>query len=373
MTEPVPFLDLTDATQEVRGEVLDEWARTLDSNAFIGGGAVARFETHFAELCGTTEAVGTANGTDALHLVFRALGIGPGDEVVVPTNSFVATAESVVLAGARPRFADVDPGTLLLTPGTLEAAITPRTRAVAVVHLYGQMADVPALLAVAERHGIALVEDAAQAHGATWQGLPAGSFGDAGCFSFYPGKNLGAFGDAGAVVTSDPELATRVRSMRDHGRVGGQHYQHEMVGTNSRLDTLQATVLDAKLRRLSRWNACRRELAALYRELLDPELAPLVEELPDGRGVHHLLVVRVRERDGVRADLAEHGIGTGVHYPTPCHRMTPYADFASGPLPDAERACREVLSLPMYPSLARADVERVAALVNECVSRSRVA
>lgn len=373
MTEPVPFLDLTDVTEEVRSEVLDEWAATLDANAFIGGRAVSSFETHFAQLCGTTEAVGTANGTDALHLVFRALELGQGDEVVVPTNSFVATAEGVVLAGCRPRFADVDPRTLQLTPDTLEAAITPRTRAVAVVHLYGQMADVPALLAVAERHGIALVEDAAQAHGATWHDRGAGSFGVAGCFSFYPGKNLGAFGDAGAVVTSDPELAARIRSMRDHGRVGGQHYEHGMVGTNSRLDTLQAAVLDAKLRRLLRWNASRRALAATYRELLDPELAPLVEELPGSRGVHHLLVIRVRDRSRIRGELAEQGIGTGVHYPTPCHLMAPYARFASGALPEAERASREVLSLPMYPSLSPTAVERVAEVVNQCVARSRVA
>ncbi len=369
----IPFLDLTDVTEAVREEVLREWAGVLDSRAFVGGGAVARFESRFADLCATTEAIGTANGTDALHLILRALDLGPGDEVVVPANTFVATVEAIVLAGARPRFADVDPDSLLLTPALLEEAITPRTRAVAVVHLYGQMPDVPALRAVTDRHGIALVEDAAQAHGATWAGRPAGSFGVAAAFSFYPGKNLGAFGDAGAVVTSDARLAGRIRAMRDHGRVDGGHHEHGLLGMNSRLDTVQALVLDAKLRRLPEWNSRRRALASAYRALLDPELAPVVAELPGSQGVHHLLVVRVRERDRVRSALAAHGIGTGVHYPTPCHRMAPYAGYAHAPLPVAERAGREVLSLPMYPGLGIAEAERVAALVNESVTRGAVA
>ena len=369
----IPFLDLTDVTEAVREEVLTGWTRVMDSRAFVGGRAVSQFESHFADLCATKEAIGTANGTDALHLVFRALGLGPGDEVVVPANTFVATAEAVVLAGARPRFADVDPETLLLTPPLLEEAITPRTRAVAVVHLYGQMPDMPALLTVAERHGIDLVEDAAQAHGASWGGRPAGSFGVAGAFSFYPGKNLGAFGDAGAVVTSDAQLAEKIRSMRDHGRVGGGHHEHALLGTNSRLDTVQAVVLDAKMSRLHRWNSARRVLAATYGALLDPVHAPLVAELPGSKGVHHLLVVRVAERDQLRLSLAAHGIGTGVHYPTPCHRMAPYAGYADGPLPVAERAGREVLSLPMYPGLRVSEVERVAALVNETVARGAFA
>jgi dTDP-4-amino-4,6-dideoxygalactose transaminase len=235
------------------------------------------------------------------------------------------------------------------------------------------VADVPALRAVADQHSLLVVEDAAQAHGATWQGRPAGSFGDAGCFSFYPGKNLGAFGDAGAVVTSDTEVAARLRAMRDHGRVGGDHYEHSLLGTNSRLDTLQAVVLRAKLSHLRRWNASRRVLAAAYQELLDPELAPTVGELRDSHGVRHLMVVRVKERDRVRRTLAESGVGTGVHYPTPCHRMPPFEGFADGPLPVAEAACREVLSLPMYPSLGLDAVEVVSSLVNQACTRGAVA
>jgi dTDP-4-amino-4,6-dideoxygalactose transaminase len=369
----IPFLDLTDVTEAVRDEVMQEWRGVLDSRAFVGGPAVASFERRFAAFCRTRQAVGTANGTDALQLAFRALGLGPGDEVVVPANTFVATAEAVVLAGARPRFADVDPETLLLSPDTLEAALTPATRAVAVVHLYGQMADMPALLSTAALGDLLVVEDAAQAHGATWAGSPAGSFGDAGCFSFYPGKNLGGFGDAGAVVTDDAGVAETVRSMRDHGRVAGGHHEHGVLGTNSRLDTLQAVVLDAKLRRLDAWNAARRRLANAYRELLDPEVARVVEELPGSQGVHHLMVVRVRERDRVRRVLAEHGVGTGIHYPTPCHLMAPFAAYRDGPLPVAELASGEVLSLPLYPSLSMADVERVAAMVNEAAAGSLVA
>jgi dTDP-4-amino-4,6-dideoxygalactose transaminase len=372
-TATIPFLDLTDVTEAVRDEVMREWQGVLDSRAFVGGPAVTSFESRFAAFCHTTHAVGTANGTDALHLAFRALGLGPGDEVVVPANTFVATAEAVVLAGAQPRFADVDPDTLLLSPQTLEAALTPRTRAVAVVHLYGQVADMPALISTAARHNLVVIEDAAQAHGAMWDGRPAGSFGTVGCFSFYPGKNLGGFGDAGAVVTDDADVADRIRSMRDHGRVPSGHHEHAVLGTNSRLDTLQAVVLDAKLRRLEAWNAARRRLADSYRGLLDPNLARVVGQLAGSCGVHHLMVVRVRERERLRQVLAENGVGTGIHYPTPCHLMTPYAAYADGPLPVAERASDEVLSLPLYPSLGLADVERVAAMVNEAAAGSLVA
>ena len=250
----VPFIDLAAMTGEVRAAVSDAWRGLLDSNRFIGGEAVDRFESEWAAYCGTTQAIGMANGTDAIQLTLRALGIAEGDEVIVPANSFVATAEAVVLAGATPRFADVDPATLLLNADALTAALTNRTRAVIVVHLYGQMVDMDAIGRVAERAGIAVIEDAAQAHGATWRGRSAGSVGIAGCFSFYPGKNLGAFGDAGAVVTSDAALAARLRSLRDHGRAGGSHYDHAYLGTNSRLDALQAVVLSAKLARLDDWN-----------------------------------------------------------------------------------------------------------------------
>jgi dTDP-4-amino-4,6-dideoxygalactose transaminase len=354
---PIPFADLTMMTDEVREEVEATFRVVLDSGRFIGGDLVERFEQEWSAYCRTAHAVAVGNGTDALHLALRALGIGPGDEVVVPTNTFVATVEGVVLAGATPRFADVGPDTLLLTPATLAAAITPRTRAVIAVHLYGQMADMDAIGQMAASSGLAVIEDAAQAHGASWRGAPAGSFGHVGCFSFYPGKNLGAFGDAGAVVTDDTEIARRVRSMRDHGRAGGSHHEHEFLGMNSRMDALQAAVLLAKLPRLESWAAARRGVAARYRSHL-------------ARGpvhAYHLLVAQVPERDRVRRDLARAGIETGLHYPVPCHRQAPYRSYATVDLPVAEQAAGEIVSLPMFPHLATEQVTRVCERLLECV------
>jgi dTDP-4-amino-4,6-dideoxygalactose transaminase len=349
----VPFIDLAAMTGDVRAAVSDAWLALLDSNRFIGGDAVDRFESQWATYCGTNQAVGMANGTDAIQLTLRALEIAEGDEVIVPANSFVATAEAVVLAGALPHFADVDPATLLLTAEALTAALTSRTRAVIVVHLYGQMADMDAIGRVAHRAGIAVIEDAAQAHGAAWRGRGAGSVGHAGCFSFYPGKNLGAFGDAGAVVTSDSALAARLRSLRDHGRAGGSHYDHAYVGTNSRLDAVQAVVLSAKLERLDAWNKARRAVAAQYRAAMATTSIDVVAEASGGCGVYHLAVVRVPQRERVRQWLNERGIATGIHYPTPIHRLAPYQHLAGEPLPVAEQAATEVLSLPMFPHMTQ--------------------
>jgi dTDP-4-amino-4,6-dideoxygalactose transaminase len=368
MGSTVPFLDLGAMTNDVRATVWQLWSAVLDSSRFVGGETVERFEAEFAAYCDSREAIGVANGTDALHLVLRALGIGPGDDVIVPANSFVATAEAVVLAGATVRFADVDPATLLMTAETAEAAITDRTRAIIPVHLYGQMADMDALCSLAERAGLVLVEDAAQAHGATWRGRAAGSFGRAGCFSFYPGKNLGAFGDAGAVVTSDALLASRLRSLRDHGRSGGSHYNHAHVGMNSRLDALQAAVLSAKLSFLDGWNDARRRVTERYRVAYAAAGLPLVDEDPFARGVYHLAVVRVPRRDRARRLFESLGIATAVHYPTPIHHMPTYRSFATGRLPVAEQAAAEVLSLPMFPHLSDEQVDRVcdaAAVVAE--------
>jgi dTDP-4-amino-4,6-dideoxygalactose transaminase len=361
--EQIPFYDLAGMTREVQHEILTEWNGLLKSGQFVGGPAVARFEEEWAEFCGTRFAIGVANGTDALHLTLRALGIGRGDEVIVPANTFVATVEAVVLAGAIPRFADVDPGTLLMTSRTLAEAAGPDTRAAIVVHLYGQMPDMDDLGTTAAKLGIELIEDAAQAHGATWGSGRSGSHGVAGCFSFYPGKNLGAFGDAGAIVTSDERLADGLRALRDHGREGGGHYEHTYLGLNSRLDALQAIVLSAKVRRLEGWNASRRELMALYRKLLEPTAARLVEQLPGGNGVHHLAVARVPDRDRIRAELDRAAIGTGIHYPTPCHLMAPYAEFSNRRLPVAEAQAAEIVSLPLYPHLRSEDVERVCAVI----------
>ncbi len=366
----IPFLDLNPTTNEIASEVVAGWEQVLRTNRFVGGPVVEQFEQAWALHCGTAHAVGVANGTDALHLALRALDIGPGDEVVLPTNTFVATAEAVVLAGATPRFADVDPDTLLLTPDALLAAATPATRAVIVVHLYGQMADMNALARTAADLEIELIEDAAQAQGASWRGVRAGAWGSAGCFSFYPGKNLGAFGDAGAVVTSDYDLAERLRSLRDHGRAAGGWYQHDRLGTNSRLDALQAVVLNAKLSRLDGWNAQRRELVDHYRRCLDPDSVQLVAVAPEAEAVHHLAVARVHNRDQVRDDLLTHGIETGIHYPVPCHRMAPYARFFDADvLPVSEIAAEHIISLPLHPHMTTAQVESVAAELNRAAER----
>jgi dTDP-4-amino-4,6-dideoxygalactose transaminase len=372
MSPRVPFLDLAAMTREVRGAVDEGWERLLDTSRFIGGEAVEQFEEAWARYCGVAYAVGVANGTDSLQLILKALGVGPGDEVVVPADTFVATAEAVVLAGATPRFADVSARTLLLTPQTLEAAMTPRTRAVMVVHLYGQMPDMDAICRTAERAGVVVIEDAAQAHGATWHGRRAGSIGKAGSFSFYPGKNLGAFGDAGAVVTNDADLAKTIRILRDHGRAIGSHYRHDSVGTNSRLDALQAVVLTAKLARLDAWNQARRSVMARYRAAFASGPIQMVEDEPGAQGVYHLAVARTPDRARIQQQLSVMGIETGIHYPIPCHRQAPYERFATGPLPVSEAAAGEVLSLPMFPHLRDDQVARVCEAVREALTAKEV-
>jgi dTDP-4-amino-4,6-dideoxygalactose transaminase len=361
----VPFTDLAAMAGDVWPQIERDYLACLLGGAYTGGPAVAAFERQWAAYCGADHAVGLANGTDALQLCLTALGVDPGDEVVVPANTFIATAAAVVRAGATPRFADVSDDTLLMTPETLEEAITPRTRAVIVVHLYGQTPDMAGLTAAARKAGIAVIEDAAQAHGAEWDSRRAGSFGAAACFSFYPAKNLGAFGDAGAVVTSRPELADRVRSLANHGRShGDSHYDHDCLGTNSRLDALQAIVLSGKLAHLEAWTQRRILLAARYRDLLGgTEFAGaelrLTQARPLARHVYHLFVVRVARRASVRARLAKRGIQTGVHYPVPCHRQPPLRRFAERPLPVAEQSAGELLSLPMFPHLTGRQVDFV--------------
>lgn len=368
MSEDVPFTDLAAMTREVRATVERAWGRLLSSSRFIGGDAVEDFERAWAAYCGVPDAVGVANGTDALLLTLMALGIGPGDEIIVPANTFVASAEAVILAGATPVFTDVSPDTLLLTPAQLEAALTRRTAAVIAVHLYGQMPDMDLLSRSASAAGIVLIEDAAQAHGASWLGRPAGSIGRAGCFSFYPAKNLGAFGDAGAIVTADADLAGRLRSLRDHGRGRRSHYDHPLIGLNSRLDALQAAVLTAKLPRLDGWTRARRSIADRYRAAFG-EPVRLVAEEPGSRGSYHLAVARLPDRGRVRQRLAAAGIGTGIHYPIPCHQQPPYRRFATRPLPVAEKSAGEILSLPMFPHMSDGQVTRVCDAVR---SASRI-
>ncbi|KAA1397723.1 DegT/DnrJ/EryC1/StrS family aminotransferase [Aeromicrobium ginsengisoli] len=357
----VPFLDLGTTTAVVATEVRVGWEKVIASNRFVGGEEVKTFEDEWAEYCGTEYAVGVGNGTDALVLALRALELGPGDEIIVPANTFVATVEAIVLVGATPRFVDVALDTGLMGAAEVEAAVSDRTRAIIAVHLFGQLTDMDALGRCATQHGLVLIEDAAQAHGATWRGIRAGSFGAVGCFSFYPGKNLGAFGDAGAVVTSDEGIAERIRSMRDHGRPGGaedRHYNHVRIGTNSRLDTVQAVTLSAKLRHLDHWNADRHRVARLYAEELPSTAVPL-RQLEHSHSAYHLMVVRVPDRDRVRAELAALGIGSGIHYPTPCHQLEPYLHWSPGELPNVETLAGQILSLPMYPSLPDTDVLRV--------------
>ena len=357
----VPFLDLAGMHAEVISDLDAAWHRVVRDSAFVGGAAVEAFETAWASYCGAKHSVGVANGTDAIVLALRGLGVGPGDEVIVPANTFVATAEAVVLVGAAPRFVDVDPRTLLMTAAHVEAAVTSRTAAVIVVHLYGQMPDMDAILATARRAGLAVIEDAAQAHGATWRNRRAGSFGDAATFSFYPGKNLGAFGDAGAVVTSDPGLADRIRSTADHGRRLGHKYVHDISGTNSRLDALQAAVLSVKLRRLDTWNAARRAAMRQYASRLAGSGAEVVSLAAGARSAHHLAVVQVDGRDAVAARLEHCGIATGVHYPVPCHLQLAFAEHRREALPVCESSAARILSLPLFPTISRAQIDWVCA------------
>lgn len=357
----VPFLDLKAQYRSIKDEIAAAIQPVLENCDFVGGAAVEEFERNFAMFCQTAHAVGVSNGADALYLALRALEIGPGDEVITVPNTFIATASAITRTGATVRFVDVDPATLEMDAGKLEAAITHRTRALMPVHLYGQMPDMDAILAIAAQHQIPVIEDAAQAHGATFRGRVAGSMGVAACFSFYPGKNLGAYGDGGAVVTNEAELANRLRRLRDQGR--DTKYEHLMIGYNHRLDTLQAAVLEVKLRHLPQWNARRREIAALYRQFLQdcPAVRPLAVA-PGQEAVYHLFIVQVEQRERLQEKLKQQGIATGIHYPIPLHLQPAYAHLGlrRGAFPVSEAAAERVLSLPMYAEMSNAMVEHVA-------------
>lgn len=355
--DTIPFLDLTGVNGALRDEYDLAWKAVLGHGRFIGGPEVERFEEEFAEYCGASTCVGVGNGTDALELILAGLGIGPGDEVIVPGNTFIATAEAVVAVGARPRFVDVLPDTLLLDPTAVEAAVNAATAAVMAVHLYGQMADVAALGSITDRLGLALIEDAAQAHGARFDGRRAGSVGVAAGFSFYPGKNLGALGDGGAITTSDPDLATRIRRTADHGRSASSRYHHDLRGRNSRLDTLQAALLSAKLSSLDVANAARRRAMSTYRSLLPLECRP-VDVHPSAEAVHHLAVVQVPDRAVATSALDAAGVGWGVHYPVPCHHQPAFTEY-SAELPVVEDVSEKIVSLPMSSTLTDPQVERV--------------
>lgn len=360
MNTTVPFLDLKAMNAEAASEIQAAYQAVLASGEFIGGRFVETFETQWAAYCKTRYCVGLGDGTAALELALRALGAGPGDDVLVPANTFIATWEAIVAVGARPIAVDVDPETLLVTADRLDAAMTGSTVGAIPVHLYGQPADMTSIMAFAQRRGIWIVEDAAQAHGATWAGQMAGSFGSAGCFSFYPGKNLGALGDAGALITNDAKIAEAVRSMANHGRHVSSAHVHERIGSNRRLDGLQAAFLSAKLPYLDTWNERRRASFALYQDMLAKLPLTVTRIARDATSSVHLAVVQVENRSTVREHLQKNGIATGLHYPTPCHLQPAYRHYAQAPMPVVERAAERILSLPMYPHLEAHQIKWVA-------------
>lgn len=375
MTHPRHHLRLVDLQAQYAAlkDELDGAIRDIvEQGVFIGGEPLDKFARTFAEYCGVEHCVPCANGTDALELALQANGIGRGHEVIIPALTFVATMEAVSNAGATPVLCDIEPDYYTIDTSKIEALVTSRTRAIMPVHLYGQMADMDAIKDVARRHGLVVIEDAAQAHGATWRDKRAGSISDAGCFSFYPGKNLGAYGDAGAIVTSDPIVAARMRKLANHGRLS--KYEHDIVGRNSRMDTLQAAVLEVKLRHVDTWTARRRELAAAYAAQLagiGEITCPAVR--PKAGPVWHLYVIRVHagRRDALRAALDEAGIETGIHYPVALNRLA----ATTGQLgirvscPQAEQAAAEVLSLPLYPEMTEAMLGEVVGVIRQFFNR----
>jgi dTDP-4-amino-4,6-dideoxygalactose transaminase len=360
---PVPFLDLKAPHRELAPRILELWDEILQAGAFVGGQHVEGFEREFAAYVGSTHCVGMANGTDALRLALLAMGIGSGDEVITVPHTFIATTEAVTQTGATPVFVDVDPETATMDPGNVERAITPRTKAILPVHLYGQCADMEPLLETARRHGLKVLEDACQAQGAGYRGRRAGSLGDAAAFSFYPGKNLGACGEAGAVTTSDAALAERMRMLRDHGQ--RVKYVHSVEGYNARLDSLQAAVLRLKLTYLDAWNEQRGVVASRYRQELHPLDLRLPREAPDRKHVWHLFVLRVAKRDAVRLALESSGIGCGLHYPVPLHLQDAYGAMghARGDFPHCEDWASSGLSLPMFPGMTEDQILAVCAAV----------
>ena len=355
----VPFVDLKAQYRSIRSEVEAAIHDVIETSSFVLGPAVERFESEFAEFLGVDHVIGINSGTAALQLALLAIGVGPGDEVIVPAHTFVATAAAVSHAGARPVLVDVLARTGNLDPTLLERAITPRTRAILPVHLYGQPADLDPILEFAEPRGIAVIEDACQAHGALYRGLPVGTFGIASCFSFYPGKNLGAYGEAGAVATDDPSIAARIRRLRNHGE--RERYQHVEIGYNARMEGIQGAVLSVKLRHLDDWNDARRARASEYSAALAECELELPGVEPDRDHVYHLYVVRTEDRDGLRQHLAEHGIQTGLHYPVPVHLQEAYRGlgYRQGDFPVAERWAARCLSLPMYAELTKTQLDQV--------------
>ncbi|MDE3088780.1 MAG: DegT/DnrJ/EryC1/StrS family aminotransferase [Chloroflexota bacterium] len=362
---PIPLVDLKAQYATIKPEIDAAMQRVVNNTSFILGKEVAEFEKNFAAFCHAQHCVGTDSGTAALHLALLILGVKAGDEVITTTHTFIATAEVISLIGAKPVLVDIDPRTYNIDPNQIEAAITPRTRAIIPVHLYGQPAEMDTILDIARRHNLRVIEDAAQAHGAEYRGKRAGSLGDVACFSFYPGKNLGAYGDAGALVTNDAALADHARMLRDHGR--SEKYAHKLVGYGYRLDALQAAILGAKLPHLDAWNARRREIADYYTELLTNTdiITPYVP--PHIQPVYHIYCIRHKNRDGLQKHLKARGIETGIHYPIPLHLQPVYQNlgYHAGDFPHTEKAASEILSLPMYPELTNVQAQQIVDALKE--------
>jgi len=365
----VPYFDLKMQYAALRGEFLEALDRVCKNSSFILGEEVAKFEEEFAAFCGTKHCVALNTGTSALHLALLASGVGPGDEVITTPNTFIATAEAISYTGAKPIFVDIDPATANIDPKLAEKAITPRTKAIIPVHLYGRPADLDAILAIGERHKLAVIEDACQAHGARYRGKRVGGFGKAAAFSFYPGKNLGAYGEGGALTTNDDEVAKFCRILRDHGQA--KRYYHDYVGYNYRMDGFQGAVLRVKLKRLDAWTKRRREICALYRERLAGARLELPKDDPQNESVYHLFVVWVENRDAVRAELEKRGVGSAIHYPVPVHLQKAYANLGHkrGSFPHTERASDSVFSMPLFPEMTNEQAEYAAQTLTEVVGR----
>lgn len=361
----VPFLDLKTQYQNIKPEIDEAIARVLDNCQFVLGSEVAAFEKEFATYCGAAECIALNSGTSALHLALLAAGIGPSDEVITVPFTFVASVAAILYAGARPVLVDIDPHTFTMNPADIEAAITPRTKAILPVHLYGHPADMDPVLEVARRHGLAVIEDAAQAHGAKYEERPVGSLGDIACFSFYPTKNLGAYGEGGAVTTSNAVYARTIRMLRDWGQ--DRKYHHLLRGFNYRLEGLQGAILRVKLRHLDQWTELRRAAASKYNQLLADCGIELPREMPWAHHVYHVYTLRTKDRDALQAALQTEGIQTAVHYALPVHLQPAYADlgYSRGAFPQSEKAAEEVLSLPLYPEITDTQIQNVAqALTN---------
>ena len=369
----VPFLDLKIQYESIRDEVASALQQVLDNTAFAGGPFVEKFEKEFASFCQCDFAVGVGSGTAALWIALLSLGIGQGDEVITTPNTFIATAEAISFCGAKPVFVDVDEQTYNMNPELLEDAITPRTKAVIPVHLYGQTANMEPIMEIARKHGLSIIEDACQAHGAEYRGRRAGSMGEAGCFSFYPGKNLGAYGEAGAIVTNNAELAEKMRMFRDHGQP--KKYYHSIIGWNARMDGFQGAVLSLKLKHLPTWNDMRRKNAQLYDNLLaDVKGVTTCKEADYARHVYHIYAVRTEGRDALIGALAEKNIFCGIHYAVPIHLQEAYKHlgYEKGDFPVAEKCSEELVSLPMFAELSREQLEKVVNEIKNFLSSGEI-